>query len=48
MKNCNLFIKQCYIFVWSVEKSTENKHANIAKTNKGKLTIVSKNYSIKI
>ena len=31
-----------------LKKRTENKNANIARTNKGKLTIVSKNNSIKI
>ena len=37
-----LYIKQCYQFVWSVEKKTECKNPRVAKANKGKLMLLSK------
>ena len=38
----NLFMKQCYHIPWSVEKIQEAKIQKVAKTKKGRITLLSK------
>ena len=42
IKSLNLFIKQCYNVVWSPGKTPRIIQIEVAKTNKGKLMLLSK------
>ena len=41
----DLFIKQCYRIIWSVEKNRESKNPKIVKTKNGKIILLS-NYAV--
>ena len=41
----DLFIKQCYRVIWSVEKNRESKNPKIVKTKNGKIILLS-NYAV--
>ena len=40
MKHFNLFIKQCYHIVQSVEKKAETKNPEVSKTKEEKATLL--------
>ena len=35
-----LYIKQCYLITWSVEKNTESKYPKVVKTKNGRIILL--------